>query len=60
MFRLALILHLFIGSTLAGVAVIAFLVMGGTSGWMLLAVAVAGFLIAFPASWYVAKELYAR
>jgi len=60
MLRLALILHIFIGSTFAGVGVIAALVMGANSGLMLFAAALIGFLIAFPASWKVAQALYAR
>ncbi|MBE1292069.1 MAG: CTP synthetase [Shimia sp.] len=60
MLRLALMLHIFIGSTLAGVGVIATLVMGGNSGLMMLAAALAGFVVAFPVSWKVAQALYAR
>ena len=60
MLRLASILHLFIGATLAGVAVIAALIFGVSSGLGLLLCAVAGFTIAFPVSWKVAQALYAR
>ena len=58
MFRLSLILHLFIGSTLAGTAIIAALVAGVSSPWTILWIAVAGFLVAFPASYLVARKLY--
>ena len=58
MFRLALILHLFIGSTLAGSAIIAALVTGQDSVQMILIAAIAGFLVGFPVSWIVAKKLY--
>jgi hypothetical protein len=59
MFLLALVLHVFIGSTLGGSAVIAFLVLGLDSWQMLLAAAVGGFLLAFPVSYVIAKKLYA-
>jgi len=58
MFRLTLILHLFIGSTLAGSAVIAALVSGQDSVQVIVSAAVVGFLAAFPVSWVVAKKLY--
>lgn len=54
---LTFILHLFIGATLAGVAVIAALVTGYDTIWTILACAVAGFLAALPVSWLVAKRL---
>ena len=60
MLRLALILHIFIGSTLAGVCVIAALVAGMSTGLGLFVAALVGFLLAFPASWKVAQALYAR
>ncbi len=60
MLRLASILHLFIGSTLAGVGVIAALVTGVNTGMGLFLIALAGFLIGFPVSWKVAQALYAR
>lgn len=60
MLRLSLILHLFIGSTLAGVAVIVALVSGFDTMRGILIAAVFGFLVAVPVSAYVAKELYSR
>jgi hypothetical protein len=59
MARLALILHIFIGSTLAGVAVIAVLVAGMTTVPAILGSAALGFALAFPVSWLIAKRLYA-
>lgn len=57
MATLTLILHIFIGSTLAGMLVIAALTLGfGTLGPILIA-AVIGFFAAFPISWMVAKQL---
>ncbi len=58
MARLALLLHIFIGATLSGSAVIAVLVMGFTSGMMIVAAAIAGFLLAFPISLVLARKLY--
>lgn len=55
---LFLILHLFIGSTLAGSLVIAALAMGYDTLQPVLIAAVVGFLVAFPVSWVVGKKLY--
>ncbi|MBE1297112.1 CTP synthetase [Phycobacter azelaicus] len=60
MFRLAFILHLFIGSTLAGSAVIAALVLGQDSLQPILFAAAVGFLTAFPVTWLVARRLYSH
>ncbi|CUH54147.1 CTP synthetase [Shimia sp. R11_0] len=60
MLRLSLILHLFIGSTLAGVGVIAALVSGYDTAMGLACAALIGFLVAFPVSYKVAQALYAR
>jgi len=58
MYRLALILHIFIGSTLAGCAVIAVLVAGFTTLTPILLSAALGFVAGFPVSWIVAQKLY--
>lgn len=55
---LMLILHLFIGSTLAGSLVIAALVMGYDTLLPILITAGLGFVVAFPVSWVVARQLY--
>lgn len=60
MLRLAFILHLFIGSTLAGIGVIAALVMGYDTLTPILVTALIGLLISLPATWAVARALYAR
>lgn len=57
MVSLMLILHIFIGSTLAGSFVIAALTMGYDSVTTILVAAVVGFFAAFPISWMVAKQL---
>lgn len=54
---LTLILHIFVGSTLAGVGVIAALTMGYTSVMAILVSAGAGFLVAAPLSWYIARRI---
>ncbi|MFD1156909.1 CTP synthetase [Roseovarius aestuarii] len=58
MFRLALILHVFIGSTLSGSAVIAALASGHDTLFPILIAAALGFLAAFPVSWAVARKLW--
>lgn len=60
MVRLALILHLFIGATLSGMAVIASLVTGHDSAAMLLLAAGTGFILAVPVSAIVARRLCTR
>ncbi|SHK91321.1 hypothetical protein SAMN05444414_102241 [Roseovarius marisflavi] len=58
MLQLGFILHLFIGSTLAGVAVISALVMGHDTMTPILIAAALGFLIAIPVTILVTKMLY--
>lgn len=58
MIWLMVILHVFIGSTLAGSFVVAALAFGFGTLTPILITAVAGFVVAFPVSWFVAKRLY--
>ena len=58
MLRLGFILHLFIGSTLAGSAVIMALVIGQDTLRPILIAALIGFLAAFPVTWVVTRALY--
>jgi predicted PurR-regulated permease PerM len=58
MLRLGFILHLFIGSTLAGVGVIAALATGYDTLYPILIAALIGFLAAFPVTWVVTRKLY--
>jgi hypothetical protein len=58
MLRLGFILHLFIGSTLAGIGVIAALVTGYDTLTPILMSALVGFLAAFPVTWAVTRALY--
>ena len=58
MLQMAAIFHIFIGSTLAGVFVIAALILGyGTLTPILIAAGV-GFVVSFPVTWIVAKMVY--
>ncbi|SLN75207.1 CTP synthetase [Ruegeria meonggei] len=57
MLPLMLIVHIFLGSTLAGSAVIAVLSMGYTTLTPILIAAGAGFVAAFPASYLVARKM---
>ena len=58
MLRLGFILHLFIGSTLAGSAVVAALVMRQDTLLPILLAAGLGFVAAFPVTYLVTKKLY--
>ncbi|WP_261385962.1 DUF4407 domain-containing protein [Tateyamaria omphalii] len=56
-FMLFLVLHIFIGATMAGTGVIAALSMGyGTVGPILIAAAI-GFVASFPVTWIVQKRI---
>lgn len=59
MFRLSLVLFLFIGTTLAGIGVVAALSMGWYDTTAIIATAAAGTLVAIPFSWIVARRLQA-
>lgn len=54
---LILILHIFIGATLAGSAVVAALTMGHDTLNAILIMAALGFVVAFPVSWFVVKRI---
>ncbi|MBL6427031.1 MAG: CTP synthetase [Maritimibacter sp.] len=57
MTRLVFMMHSIIGATLAGVALVIALVSGVTGLWPLLASAVAGWLIAWPIAFFIAKRI---
>jgi len=57
MLRLGLIMHLFIGSTLAGIAVIVALVIGQDTLNPILVAALIGFIAAIPVSYIVTKKV---
>ncbi|RKT30916.1 hypothetical protein BXY70_2912 [Roseovarius halotolerans] len=57
MLWLTIILHIFIGSTLAGVGIVFALVSGHAGGWVLGGAVLAGFVLAFPLAWVVARAM---
>jgi len=57
---LALIIHIFLGSTIAGVAVVAVLVAGYGTLWPIVIAALVGLVVALPASWMIARTLTGR
>ncbi|MAC80140.1 MAG: CTP synthetase [Rhodobacteraceae bacterium] len=57
MLPLVLIIHIFTGATLSGVAIVLALVMGYTNGAPIIAAGLVGFLLAFPVSWFIAKAI---
>ena len=58
MFRLASLLYSLISTSLAGTFIIVALVSGQDTLYPILAAAIAGFVVAAPASWLVARQLY--
>lgn len=58
MLRLAILLYVLIGATLAGCAVVAVLVAGQGTTLPIVYAAVAGFVLGMPVSYAVAKALY--
>lgn len=54
---LALIIHIFLGSTIAGAAVVAVLALGYGTLWPIVIAALAGFVAAAPASWLIARRI---
>lgn len=57
MLALTLIIHIFLGSTVAGSAIIAALTMGYDTLQLILVAGIGGFIVAFPASWYIARSI---
>ncbi|MFT3688151.1 hypothetical protein [Paenirhodobacter sp.] len=60
MLRLFTLLYALIGPTLAGVFITAALTMNRVDARAMIVAAVAGFVLALPASWLVAKQLSAN
>lgn len=58
MLRLSLIFHLFIGSTVMGIAVVAALASGYDTLNPILIAALIGWVVSIPVTWYVAKMVY--
>lgn len=57
MFRLMMILHSVIATTLMGIGVTGVLAAGMDGARPIVVAAVAGFVIAFPASWLIARKI---
>lgn len=57
MFALTLIIHIFLGSTLAGSAIVAALSAGYDTLAPIVIAGGAGFVLAFPVSWYIARSI---
>lgn len=57
MLRLMFILHTVIATTLMGIGITAVLAAGMTGSWPIVIAAIAGFAAAFPASWFVARQM---
>ena len=60
MFRLASLIYSIAGATLAGIAIIAVLVAGMVTTNAIVGAAVAGFVLALPIAWIVAKKIDAK
>lgn len=58
MLRLASLLYSLISTSLAGTFIIVALVAGQVTLYPIVAAAIAGFVIAAPVSWLVARQLY--
>lgn len=58
MLRLALVLHVILGTTLAGSAVVVALTMGYDTLNPILIAALIGYLVSYPISWIAAKAIY--
>ncbi|GGF45681.1 MULTISPECIES: hypothetical protein [Mameliella] len=58
MFRLASLLYSLISTSLAGTFIIVALVSGQDTLYPIVVAAIAGFVVAAPVSWLVARQLY--
>ncbi len=57
MLRLTLLMYTILSGTLAGIAIIAVLVAGFDTKMPIIYAAAAGFIVAIPASWIIAKKI---
>jgi hypothetical protein len=60
MLRLTMMLYSLIGTTLAGIGMVAALTMGIVTAQALIVSAVVGFVLALPVSWLVARAILQR
>lgn len=58
MLPLILIIHLFLGSTVAGILIIAALTMGYDTAMPIIIAGAVGFVLSMPLSWYVVQAIY--
>ncbi|WP_432450480.1 CTP synthetase [Aliiroseovarius marinus] len=59
MLRLALVLYAMIGTSLAGIFMVAALTMGMDTAQPIIWAAIAGFAVGLPVSWVIAKQINA-
>ena len=57
MLALTLVVHIFLGSTIAGSAIILALILGYDTLQPILIAGGGGFVLSFPASWYIARSM---
>ncbi|MBT2130357.1 CTP synthetase [Aliiroseovarius lamellibrachiae] len=57
MLRLTAVIYVLLGTTLAGIFIIAALTMGLDTGKPIIYAAIAGFVVGLPISWVVAKQI---
>ncbi|MCK8465357.1 CTP synthetase [Aliiroseovarius sp. S1339] len=57
MFRLAAVIYILLSATLAGIFIVAALTVGMDTAQPIIYAAVAGFAVALPVSWIVAKQI---
>ncbi|MCK0141667.1 CTP synthetase [Aliiroseovarius sp. F20344] len=57
MLRLAAVIYILLGATLAGIFMVAALTIGQDTLQPILWSAMAGFVVALPVSWFVAKQI---
>ncbi|UWQ13786.1 CTP synthetase [Aliiroseovarius sp. M344] len=57
MFRLAAVIYILLGATLAGIFIVAALTVGMDTAQPIIYAAIAGFAVALPVSWVVAKQI---
>jgi hypothetical protein len=57
MLRLAAVIYILLGATLAGILIVAALTVGMDTAQPIIYAAIAGFVVAAPVSWVVAKQI---
>ncbi|SMR70637.1 hypothetical protein SAMN04488030_0249 [Aliiroseovarius halocynthiae] len=57
MLRLASVIYILLGATLAGIFIVAALTVGLDTAQPITYAAISGFIVAIPISWFVAKQI---